>query len=128
MPVSVILTIEGKDFDVRRYYTSIYREKDQKGRPKSDPSWKIFIVLDGVNDTTITNWMMDPKKQVDGKLTLYNILDGSTFKEINFKKATCKGLTELFSLEKTFITSYLVITGKDIKINSAELVQNWPGR
>jgi hypothetical protein len=128
MPVSVFLTIEGKDFEVRRYYTAIYREKDQKGRPKSDPAWKIFVVLDGINDTTITNWMMDPKKQVDGKFTLYNINDGSVFKEIHFKKGTCKGLTELFSLEKTFITSYLVITGKDIKINTAELVQNWPGR
>ena len=127
MSIFVKLTVEGKDYEVRRYYTAILRSFDEKGRPKSDPTWKILLVIDGIGDTTITNWMMDPKKQVDGVLTLYNIVDGSKFKEIQFKKATCKGLTEYFSIERTFVTSYMVLTGKDIKINSAELVQNWPG-
>ena len=128
MPVTVELTIEGKTYQVRRYYITIEREDDEKGRPKSDPAWKIYVVIDSVSDNTVTNWMLDPKKLVDGKLGLYRIGDGSMLKEIEFKKSACTSLTDYFNIEHSFVTSYLVISGKDIKINTAELVQRWPGQ
>ena len=127
MSVSVELEIEGKVYPVRRYYAAIFRDDDAKGRPKSDPSWRLYVVLDGLNDSTITNWMLDPKKLVDGKLTLYRIIDGSKLKEITFKKSTCTLLNDFFNVDNSFITSYISVTGKDLKINTAELLQSWPG-
>lgn len=127
MSVRVELTIEDKTYQVRRYYTTIQRAEDEKGRPGSDPQWSLYVVIDAVNDTTITNWMLDPKKLVDGKLTLYTIGEDSKLKTIEFKKSTCHFLADYFNLDHAFITSYIAITGKDIKINTAELQQSWPG-
>ena len=127
MPVYVELSVDGKTYKVRRYYVTIERDSDSKGRPQSDPSWKIFVVLDGVNDGSMINWMLDPKKLIDGKLTLYRINDGSKVKDIEFTKSTCKALTDYFNIDSSYVTSYMVIMGKDIKINSAELQQTWPG-
>ncbi|MER3498855.1 MAG: hypothetical protein C4308_09600 [Chitinophagaceae bacterium] len=127
MAFKVELTVEGKTFVVRRYYAVIFREDDKKGRPKSDPAWRLYVVIDSLNDTTITNWMLDPKKLVDGKLSLYKIGDGSKVKDIEFKKSSCTFLNDHFNIEQPFITSYVAISGKDIKINTAELQQSWPG-
>ena len=127
MSVRVELTVEGKTYPVRRYYAIISRENDEKGRPTSDPFWQLFLVMDGLNDDTVTNWMLDPKKLVDGNLTLYKISDGSKFKDIEFKKSTCTLLTDHFNVDNAFITSFVTITGKDLKINEAELLQSWPG-
>jgi len=127
MSFTAKLTVEGKTYVVRRYYTVVYRDIDQKGRPKSDPSWKLYLVIDGVNDATLTNWMLDPKKLVDGKVSLYKIGDGSKLKDIEFKKSSCTLLNDHFNIQQPFITSYLAISGKDLKINTAELMQSWPG-
>ena len=127
MSVRAELTVEDNIYQVRRYYANIHRDNDEKGRPNSEPTWTLHVVLDSLKDSTITNWMLDPKKLVDGKLTLYSLGDNSKFKVIEFKKSTCSLLMDFFNLEHSYITSYIAISGKDIKINTAELKQSWPG-
>lgn len=126
MSFFVQLTIEDKTYQVRRYYIWITRDDDAKGRPKSDPVWKLAVMLESVSDQILTNWMLDPKKLVDGKLTLYK-MDGSKMKEVEFKKSTCSFMYDHFNVDEAFITSYIYIQGKDIKINTAQLQQSWAG-
>lgn len=127
MSYDIKLSIEGNNYSVRRYYLEINRETDVKGRPSSDPSWILFLLMDGVKDSTITNWMIDPSKLIDGALVLTKHIDGSEFKRIEFTKCSCTFLNDHFNLNNTFITSYIKITGKNIKVNTAELLQKWPG-
>jgi hypothetical protein len=121
------LTIEGKTFPLRRVYTTLKREEDVRGRPKSDPTWRIFLLIDATDDKTITNWMLDPRKKVDGKITLYKPEDDSKLKEIEFKQSFCFKLRDFFNASHSFSSSFVAIAGKDIKINNSQLEQSWPG-
>jgi hypothetical protein len=126
MSFFVELTIEDKTYSVRRYYVTITRDKDEKGRPASDPTWRLHLILDRISDNTISNLMLDPKKLVSGKLTLYK-LDGSKLKEIEFKKSTCTEMYDYYNINHSFISSRILIRGRDMKINSAEITQKWAG-
>lgn len=128
MSVRAELTIEGQTFRVVRFYTTLRRQEDDRGRPTSDPTWRIFLLLDASNDKTITNWMCDPKKKMDGKITLYKIDQDSKLKEIEFKKSFCFKMRDFFNASTSFSSTFIGIAGKDIVINSAELAQNWPGQ
>ena len=71
MPFKVDLIVEDKTFTVRDFYLSVLRETTDKGQPNSKTSWILDVTIDAVNDTTITGWMIDPSKQVDGQLDIY---------------------------------------------------------
>ena len=120
------LTIEGKIYNVRKFVVTIHRNMDYKGRPTSMPAWSIFLVIDAINETTVTNWMIDPTKQLDGKLTIYKIDQESRLKEINFKKSYCYRMNDIFKTDISYATCELSIGGEDIAINSAEVKQHWP--
>ena len=64
MAFKVELTIDNQVFPVRDFYLSILRDTNPKGQPNSSPSWILDVTLDAVNDKTITQWMIDPDKQV----------------------------------------------------------------
>ena len=121
------LTIEGKTYNVRRFFVSVKRNIDQRGRPSSMPSWSLFVVIDSVQDTTLTRWMLDSVKELNGELIMYKIDQNSKLKEISFKKSYCFGMNDLFNSETGYATCELLIAGRDLKINTAELKQNWPG-
>ena len=91
------------------------------------PSWTLFIVIDAVQDTTITSWMLDAVRELDGELLMYKIDQNSKLKQITFKKGYCFGLNDLFNSEIGYATCELVIAGRDLKINTAEVKQHWPG-
>jgi len=126
MSFFVELTVEGKVYPVRRYFIKIVRDEDDKGRPQSNPTWKIIVLMDKMQDNTIVNWMLDPKRLIDGKLSLYK-LDGSVLKEIEFKHSSCSLVYDHFNINYSFMASHIFITGQDMKINTAELKQAWPG-
>lgn len=121
------LTVENKTFSIRRFYTFIYRKTDAKGRPSSMPSWKIIVALDAVDDTTLTGWMIDPTKQIDGKITIYRIDQDAKLKEIEFKKSYCIYLRDEFKADISYATCEIHISGRDIQVNTASLEGNWPG-
>ncbi len=121
------LVIEGNTYHVRRFYVTIKRDMDIKGRPTSMPTWDIRVVIDSVEDTTLTSWMIDPHKQMDGKLTIFKINEDSKMKEIEFKKSYCYHMNESFNSDSSYTSCNLLISGKDIAINEAAINQNWPG-
>lgn len=122
-----ILTVEDKTFKVVRCYITLKRQEDQRGRPMTDPTWRIFLLLDATDDSTITNWMCDPAKKVTGNLTLYRQGENTKVKEIEFKNSFCFKMRDFFNASQSFTSTFIAISGKDISINSNELAQRWPG-
>jgi Hemolysin coregulated protein Hcp (TssD) len=126
MSFKVELVIEGNTYNVRRFYTWVVRNTDTKGRPSSMPSWGINLRIDAVDDTTLTSWMIDPTKQMEGKLIIYRIGQNSKLKEIKFKKAYCGFLRDQFFSEKGFSICEIVIKGEEIQFNTVSLKHHWP--
>ena len=121
------LDVDGKTWSIRRMYTNIHRATDKKGRPASTPGWDIYIMIDVTDENSLMNWMVDPSKQLDGKITLYKTDQDAKLKEISFKKAYCTYLADLFQSDESYTSCQIRIAGKDIHIGSASLEQNWPG-
>ena len=115
------LIIDGKTYKLRSCYSTISRETDMKGRPTSPPTWVIIATIDVVDDTTITNWMIDPYKQVDGSIKLYKMDEESKLKEIAFKKSYCLHLNDKFAFHEGRSNCTIVISGAEIHIESSVL-------
>jgi hypothetical protein len=122
-----ILKVEDKSFKVVRCYITLKRQEDHRGRPTTDPTWRIFLLLDATDDNTLTNWMCDPTKKVTGQLSLHRLGSGEKVKEIEFKNSFCFKMRDFFNASHSFSSTFIGISGKDISINSFELVQRWPG-
>ena len=127
MSFRVELTIEEKKYNVRRFLAFLSREEDAKGRPVADTNWRLDVLIDSVKDTGITGWMLDPKKQIDGTLTIYKIAEESILKEIEFKKCVCYQMWDHFNSHYSIASTSMSISGKDLKIKSAFLIQSYPG-
>ena len=121
MAFKVELTIEDQVFSVQDFYLSVLRETDPKGQPSSNPSWILDVTMDAVNDTTITQWMIDPTKQVDGSLSIYKMDGEGTLKSIDFKKGSCYTMVDCFIPELSETSCYIRITGEEITIGAATL-------
>ena len=120
------LTVDGKTYLVRRFYTEIIRYMDSRGRPSSPTGWSIFLRIDAVDDTTLTGWMIDNEKRFDGKLTIYKMGQDAKLKDIKFKNCFCFGLYDIFQPEVSYAVCEIQISGEEIEINNASLKQNWP--
>src|ERR1700722_14922167 len=116
------LTVENKTYSLRSFYLHIARNTDPKGRPSSMPSWSIIATIDSVDDTTITNWMIDPHKQIDGKVLFYKIDEDAKLKEINFKKSWCYVMRDSFMADISFATTEIIISGGEVDIESSMLI------
>jgi hypothetical protein len=126
MSFKTALTVEGNTYLVRKFMMVIKRDTDIKGRPASMPSWNLSVKLDAQEDTSLASWMIDPEKQLDGKLTVYKIDSDSRMKEIRFGKSYCFQMAESFKSDISYTSCCLLISGKDIAVNAAELNGNWP--
>jgi hypothetical protein len=116
------LTVENKTYSLRSFYLVISRLTDPKGRPSSMPSFNIVLTIDSVDDTTITNWMIDPHKQIDGKVLFYKIDEDAKLKEINFKKCWCYVMRDSFMADISFATTEILISGGEVDIESSMLI------
>ncbi|HVM86767.1 MAG TPA: type VI secretion system tube protein TssD [Puia sp.] len=108
------LTVDNKTYSVRRFHVITARNMDAKGRPSGKPEWGIFLLMDAVDDTTITSWMIDPTKQMDGKLTIYKIDQDAKLKEIKFEKSYCTAMIDTFMFDRSYSTCEIHIHGKDL--------------
>jgi type VI secretion system TssD-like protein len=115
------LQVEGKTFALRSCYWVIYREKEVRGRPTSPPRWCAVVTFDASDDTTITNWMIDPHKQIDGKILLYKIDEDAKLKEITFNKAWCLHMEDKFLFDQFNASTSITITGPELHIGSSIL-------
>lgn len=116
------LTVENQTIPLRSFYLRIQRDTDPKGRPSSTPYFGLVLTMDSVDDTTITNWMIDPSKQIDGKVLLYKIDEDAKLKEITFKKCFCFALRDSFMADITFATTEFYISGGEVHIESSILI------
>jgi hypothetical protein len=118
------LTIDDKTYNIRRYYLILERQTDEKGRPSSMPGWKLVVRIDAIDDTTLTNWMVDPNKKLDGKIKLYKIDQDSRYKEIEFKKGSCYLMIDSFKADISYTTCEFEIIGEEIYINSMAVMKS----
>jgi hypothetical protein len=117
MPFNAQLTVDDKTYPIRAYYMIVSRDVDPKGRPNAKFSWQMAIRIDAMDDTTLTNWMVDPSKQLDGKITLYKIDQMSKQKEIQFKQSYCYRMDDLFIADTLYSNCQVVISGtEDLKV------------
>lgn len=121
MAFKVELTIDEQVFSVRDFYLSVLRETDPRGQPSSNPNWILDVTIDAVNDTTITQWMIDPTKQVDGSLSIFKLDGEATLKSIEFKKSSCSTMVDCFIPELSEASCYIRIVGEEISIGPATL-------
>lgn len=122
------LTIENKTYNVIRACLMVTRAQDMRGRPYSPPTWRMFLLLDADNDSTLTNWMFDPIKQVAGTLELRRQGEGSIVKKIRFSNTHCFRMRDYFNASESFSSTFIGISGQKISIDDVELDQNWLSR
>lgn len=116
------LTIDNQTYTVLNFYMALLRDTNPKGQPSSNPSWTIDLTIEAVNDTTITQWMIDPAKQVDGTLTLYKTDEPGKLKDIEFKKSYCYAMIDRFIPDLSVATCSMRISGEEIHIGTSMLV------
>jgi hypothetical protein len=115
------LTVDNQVYPVREFYLSVLRETNPKGQPSSNPSWILDVTIDVVKDTTITQWMIDPDKQLDGSLAVYKSDGEGKMKNIEFNHCNCYGLIDRFIPEFSETSCYIRIAGAEIKVGGAKL-------
>ena len=116
------LTIDNQTYPVRSFYLSLLRGTTAKGKPNSKPSWIIDVTIDAVDDTTITHWMIDPQKQVDGVLTVYKVDADAKLKDIEFRKSFCYVMIDRFIPDLSVATCSMRISGEEIQIGTTVLI------
>ena len=121
MAFKVELSVDNQVFPVRDFYLAVVRETTPKGQPNSSPSWTLDVTLDAVKDTTITGWMIDPDKQVDGSITVYQSDGVGKMKTIEFKGGNCFGMIDLFIPEFAETSCFIRISGPEIHVGNVKL-------
>lgn len=112
------LTIDNEVFAVSRAYFEIHRKVDGRGRATSTPGWSTWINMESTEKTTIANWMADPKKTQDVKITFYQTDQNTKFREIKLDKASCYLYHEQFASDENFGLLRFQIMGPDVAIGS----------
>jgi hypothetical protein len=121
MAFKVELSVDSQVYPVKDFYLAVLRETTPKGQPSSKPSWFLDVTIDAVNDTTITQWMIDPTKQVDGSLTIYQSDGEGKMKSIEFKKGNCSGMVDQFIPEFAETSCFIRILGAEINVGNVKL-------
>ena len=92
--------VAGNTYSIIECSVPLYQKYDQKGKPASGVhSGRIRLILEGTDDGTLGNWMSDPTKKQDGKLSFFRVDQESTFKEISFEGAYIIALLENFTTD-----------------------------
>ena len=124
MAFKVELTIDSQVYLVKDFYLAVLRETTPNGQPSSKPTWSLDVTIDAVNDTTITQWMIDPTKQVDGGLTIYQSDGEGKMKSIEFRKGCCSGMVDQFIPEFSETSCFVRILGAEINVGNVKLDAN----
>ena len=121
MPFNADLTIDNQVFPVKDFYLAVVRETSPKGQPNSTPSWTLDVTIDAVKDTTLTGWMIDPDKQFDGSITIYQSGGAGKMKTIEFKGGNCFGMIDQFIPEFAEACCFIRISGPEIHVGNVKL-------
>ena len=124
MAFKVELTVDSQVYLVKDFYLAVLRETTLNGQPSSKPTWTLDVTIDAVNDTTITQWMIDPTRQVDRGLTIYQSDGEGKMKSIEFKKGNCSKMVDQFIPEFSETSCFIRILGSEINVGNVKLDAN----
>jgi hypothetical protein len=114
MSFKAVLSIDGSEFELN--YCKIFkaRNQDNRGRPASTYQWSIICAMDAIDDTIITDWMINPSMQKEGNIIFYKDDQESKLKEIGFKKAYCTNLIDQFMDDLSYMDCWFAIKGEEL--------------
>jgi hypothetical protein len=119
MSFKSILVFDGEGYELTACLVSVARKVDQRGKPASKSTWVIDVIMDSVDDTTITEWMVNPHLQKDGEIEIYRTDDDVKLKVIKFTKAYCVFMKDVFYTDIAFMKCFLSIVGEEVTIGEA---------
>ena len=120
MSFKSILVFDGEQYELTSCVVNVSRKADNRGKPASKSFWSIDIIMDSLEDTTITEWMVNPNLQKDGEIEIYRTDDDVKLKVIQFKKAYCVFMKDSFYTDIDFMKCFLTIVGEEINIGEAK--------
>jgi hypothetical protein len=123
------LQLEGNTYLIRALSLDISQTIDKVGRPSSSTKGgNIEIQLDVVQDDIFADWIVDPKKKLNGTITYYNIDQASKMKEVKFEDAFCVEFSEIFdgTMSESSMMTHVKISAEKLSIGNVELSNNWP--
>lgn len=119
MSFKAYLKLDGEQYELTACMVNVHRKADVKGKPSSKTNWVISLIIDSIDDTKITEWMIDPHLQKDGEIEIFKSDENAKLKLITFKKAYCVLLKENFYSYTSFMKCFLSIIGEEISIGEA---------
>ncbi|MDJ1486117.1 MULTISPECIES: type VI secretion system tube protein TssD [Xanthocytophaga] len=122
MSFKAYLLFDGEQYELTACHVTVHRKANVKGQPASKPLWIIFVVMDSMDDTKITEWMVNPHLQKDGEIEIYKTDEDAKLKVISFQKAYCVNMIDNFYTDVSFMKCSLQIVGEQISIGEATLI------
>ena len=118
---------KGKKFDVLSCSYAFSRNIDHKGRPSSDTSGgTINLALESTEDTTLLESMLNTaEKGMDCSVDFQQNDSTQSLKKIELKQAYVIQYSESFS-DGAPMVYQVTLSAKEIKLNTAELKNDWP--
>ena len=107
---------------------TMHQEVDKLGRPQSmTHGGKLTLSFNVTQDTTITDWMVDPAKQHSGFVTFLDEV-GRTLKTVDFTNAFCTEMEEHFdgTANSVSMTTTIVISPEKASVGQIPHDNNWP--
>ena len=123
------LSIDGGDeTNLLHCSYSLRRDTDASGRPSSVLyGGTIQCEIEATEDNSILEWMTDPHKVKNGKVTFYKRSDSAALKTLEFEEAYIVQFSESIDTVGTNpMSTHFVISAKKIKMGSAEHENPWP--
>ncbi|HYV92788.1 MAG TPA: type VI secretion system tube protein TssD [Chitinophagales bacterium] len=120
--------VGGKKRRVLHCSYSLQQDVDATGRPSSNvKGGQIQLEVESTSDSSLAEWMSDPYKHQDGKITFMKRDSEQKMKEINFKEGYVVSYTESFTnIGDNPMTEHFVISAKEITVGNAEHKNEWP--
>ncbi len=121
------LILEGNTYLLNSLTFQLNQAIDKFGRPSSiTKGGKIEIELFTVEDDVIFDWMVHPRKTLNGNINLYEADNETKFKEMKFENAYCIEYFEIFdhSISESMVTK-LIVSAEKLSIGTIELDNQW---
>ncbi len=117
---SADLLVSGKTFTVLTCEYSLSQPTDPRGRPSAGVrSGLLRISIVGTDYAVLTEWAINPKKALDGKVSFHDD-KGGTLKTLSFEKGYCVSYREIFTPHEGVTAAYTF----DIGITAAKILLN----
>lgn len=123
----VILEVGGKKFDLDQSEFAFTQATDFKGQPEGEVfSGAIGLSYPNVPPKELLDWMLNPRKFLDGTLTTYGE-DGTPLQKLEFKQATCVNMKiEYKNMDSSYTSCTFTIVANKVQIGGITVENEWP--